>query len=111
MMATLGKLFVGGLLVWMVAPFVSPQPVPTDPRYAQIVQCEVAIKSRLADPSSAQMPNFLLKPGAFTRSENNAFEPIETFDFTAKNEYGAMTQRGAYCAYGLDGRLAAADIE
>lgn len=111
MMATFGKLFVGGLAVWLVAPLVAPQPAPTDPRYAQIVQCEVAIRAKLVDPAGAQMPNFLLRPGSFTRSENNAFEPIETFDFTAKNEAGGMSRYGAYCAYGLDGRLAAADIE
>lgn len=111
MFATFGKILAGGFVFSVIFSMMTAHAPPDDPRYTQIVQCEVAIKARLDDPASAQMPNFLLRPGSFTRGENNAFEPIETFDFSAKNANGAMTRYGAYCAYGLDGRVAAADIE
>lgn len=111
MIPTVGKLLAGGLAFALVLSLYTAHPHPTDPRHAQIVSCEIAIKARLADPDSAQMPNYLATPAAFTHGENNAFEPIETFEFRAKNEYGAMTQYGGYCAYNEAGRLMAADIE
>lgn len=111
MLNTIGKLAGGALAVALAMSIINAKPTPEDPRYAQILQCEVALKAKMADPESVVFPNFLLRPGDYHRGENNAFEPMETFQFRAKNEYGAMTRYGAYCAYGLDGRLAAADIE
>lgn len=85
----------------------SPQMSDPDPRRDQIAACQAAIKTRIGPGPLVTFPSYADSPERFTRGENNAFEPIETFPFAVRGQ-GVF---GAYCAYGADGRLAAADIE
>lgn len=113
MFAMIGKTIAGlmvgaAFLTLFAAAGTRPEP---DPRHAQIVSCEIALRQQLDDPNDVIFPNFLTTPAAFTRGENNAFETIETFEFRARNQYNAMTRYGGYCVYDAAGKLVAADIE